>query len=603
MKKLLLTTALTLMGTAGVFAAKANPKPRTVVQSDGTTLTVYLHGDESFHWATAEDGTLLVPVGKYFYVAQVETDGTLKATPQLAHNSTQRNATERKAIALQDKATFLHTATTEWTAQAKANASTISTGPNYFPHTGSPKVLVILVQFKDQKFVSADPKTAFDYFFNAEMGAEAPTALTDYYKGTNYGSVKEYFRAMSDGAYTPQFDVAGVVTLDNSYTYYGQNNGNNTDIYYSDMVREACKKAQSELGVDLSSYDQDGNGYTDLIYFVYAGLSENNGGDANTIWAKTVRNSTTLEDGKVIQRCTMASELNPTPDGENGKYLTGIGVFCHEFTHCLGIPDLYATNSQAYVNNQSPEYWDLMDAGEYMYEGYLPAAYSPWETSVMEWNMAIDTLDNNARQITMQPYYEEKKVYKIQAPDDTQYLLLQNLQKKGWWQGFPYHGLLIQRIDYEGEVSLNNSLNNTAYSPNVTILPADGEIINGYLAGDGKQYTSKEYSQSHYGDPFPGKQNVTSLTEVTLNSRVVDNETKKVTMTNLLYNIKEESGIISFDYLKDYISGIDHTEANDSAAGSTDKRIFTIDGRYAGTDSSTLPKGVYIIGKKKVTVK
>lgn len=148
-------------------------------------------------------------------------------------------------------------------------------------------------------------------------------------------------------------------------------------------------------------------------------------------------------------------------------------------------------------------------------------------------------------------------------------------------------------------MSLNNSLNNTAYSPNVTILPADGEIINGYLAGEGKNYTSKEYSQSHYGDPFPGKQNVTSLTEVTLNSRVVDNKTKEVTMTNLLYNIKEESGIISFDYLKDYISGIDHTEANGVAAGSTDKRIFTIDGRYAGTDSSTLPKGVYIIGKKK----
>ncbi len=594
---------MTLMGTAGVFAAKANPKPRTVVQSDGTTLTVYLHGDENFHWATAEDGTLLVPVGKYFYVAQVETDGTLKATPQLAHNSTQRNATERKAIALQDKATFLNTATTEWTAQAKANASTISTGPNYFPHTGSPKVLVILVQFKDLKFVSNDPKTAFDYFFNAEMDTEAPTALTDYYKGTNYGSVKEYFRAMSDRAYTPQFDVAGVVTLSNGYAYYGQNNGNNTDIHYTEMIKEACQKAKSELSVNFNDYDQDGNGQPDLIYFVYAGLSENNGGDSNTIWAKTLNNALTIGDGLTIQRCTMASELNPTPDGEEGKYISGIGVFCHEFTHCLGIPDLYATSTSAYVDNQTPEYWDLMDAGEYWYEGYLPAAYSPWETSVMEWNMEIETLDDKARQITMQPYYEDKKVYKIQAPNDTQYLLLQNLQKNGWWQGFPSHGLLIQRVDYEGEVNLNNKLNNTAGSPNVTILPADGIIINGYLAGEGKKYTYKEYAQSHYGDPFPGKQNITSLTNVTLNSRVVDQETKSVTMSNLLYNIKEENGTISFDYLKDYAAGIEHAEANTGTANSADKRIFTIDGRYAGTDGSILSKGVYIIGKKKVTVK
>ena len=608
MKKLLLTSALTLMGTAGVFAAKANPKPRTVVQSDGTTLTVYLHGDENFHWTTAEDGTLLVPVGKYYYVAQVETDGTLKATPQLAHNSTQRNATERKAIALQDKTKFLSTASEEWTAQAKANASTISTGPKYFPHTGSPKALVILVQFKDMKFSSNDPKTVFDYFFNAEMGAEAPTALTDYYQGTNYGSIKEYFSAMSDEAYTPQFDVAGVVTLSNEYSYYGQNNGNNTDIHYTEMIKEACQKAKSELSVNFNDYDQDGNGQPDLIYFVYAGLSENNGGDDNTIWAKTLNNALNIGDGLTIQRCTMASELNPTPDGKEGKYISGIGVFCHEFTHCLGIPDLYATSTSAYVNNQTPEYWDLMDAGEYMYDGYLPTAYSPWETSVMEWNMNIETLDENARQITMEPYFEEKKVYKIMAPDSIQYLLLQNVQKTnaGWWKGYPYHGLLIHRIDYEGEVNLNNKLNNTAGSPNVTILPADGVIINGYLAGDDEKkykYTSTEYIQSHYGDPFPGKQNITSLTNVTLNSRVVDQETKSVTMSNLLYNIKEENGTISFDYLKDYAAGIDHTEANDVAAGSTDKRIFTIDGRYAGTDSSILPKGVYIIGKKKVTVK
>ncbi len=596
------------MGAAGAFAAKANPKPITVVQSDGTALTIYRHGDENFHWTTAEDGTLLVPVGKYYYVAQVETDGTLKATPQLAHNSAQRSATERKAVTLQDKAKFLSTASEEWTALAKANASTISTGPKYFPHTDSPKALVILVQFEDMKFTSNDPKTVFDYFFNAESGTEAPAALTDYYQGTNYGSVKEYFKAMSDGAYTPQFDVAGVVTLSKDYAYYGQNKDNVTDINYTDMIKEACQKAQSELGVNFKDYDQDGNGQPDLIYFVYAGLSENNGGDANTIWAKTLNNALYIEDGLTIQRCTMTGELNPSPSGSDDKYITGIGVFCHEFTHCLGIPDLYATSSSAYVNNQTPEYWDLMDAGEYMQDGYLPTAYSPWETSVMEWNMGIETLDDKARQITMKPYFEEKKVYKIMAPDSIQYLLLQNIQKTnaGWWKGYPYHGLLIHRIDYEGEVNLNRKLNNTPGSPNVTILPADGVIINGYLAGDDEKkykYTSTEYIQSHYGDPFPGKQEVTSLTEVTLNKGVVDKDTVSVTMSNLLYNIKETNGIITFDYLEDSTAGIDHAETNTETANSTDKRIFTIDGRYVGTDSSSLPKGVYIIGKKKVTVK
>ena len=470
----------------------------------------------------------------------------------------------------------------------------IATTRKYFPHSGAPKTLVILVQFPDCKFLSSDPKTAFNYFLNAESREQAPEALTSAYNGSNYGSVKQYFTEMSKGTFTPIFDVAGVVTVSESYTYYGQDaSENNRDIYSKDLVVEACKLAKSQLGVNFSDYDLNNDGKADLVYIIYAGIGQNLGGDANTIWAHTRAGvNYTIDNETNIYSYGLNCELN-APDKTTTNYISGIGVFCHEFSHCMGIPDLYPYNTAAHVNNQEPEYWDLMDAGEYWNRGFNPAAYSPWELDIVGWDSNIETLGNTAQQLELQPYYQDRKVYKIEAHDG-QYLLLQNLQKDGWWKGFPSHGLLIHRIDYnKPTVGLDYRMNQTPGSPEVTILPADGIILSGYLSGKGKTYTDKEYQLSHLSDPFPGRNNVTQLTEAKLNNGVL--------LTNLLYNIKETDGVITFDYLKDFTTGIDSPITNIDA--DKDARIYTLDGRYLGTDASKLGKGVYVIGKKKVVIK
>lgn len=594
MKKILLSIAFALLGFSSSFAAKAYPGPITVIQSDGTELTVYLHGDEHFSWSSASDGTLLVQVGKNYYVAQVEEDGTLKATPQLAHNPESRNATEKNVAEAQDKDRFFKATDATLQSLAKNLNTDIATTRKYFPHSGAPKTLVILVQFPDCKFLSSDPKTAFNYFLNAESGEQAPEALTSAYNGSNYGSVKQYFTEMSKGTFTPIFDVAGVVTVSESYTYYGQDaSENNRDIYSKDLVVEACKLAKSQLGVNFSDYDLNNDGKADLVYIIYAGIGQNLGGDANTIWAHTRAGvNYTIDNETNIYSYGLNCELN-APDKTTTNYISGIGVFCHEFSHCMGIPDLYPYNTAAHVNNQEPEYWDLMDAGEYWNRGFNPAAYSPWELDIVGWDSNIETLGNTAQQLELQPYYQDRKVYKIEAHDG-QYLLLQNLQKDGWWKGFPSHGLLIHRIDYnKPTVGLDYRMNQTPGSPEVTILPADGIILSGYLSGKGKTYTDKEYQLSHLSDPFPGRNNVTQLTEAKLNNGVL--------LTNLLYNIKETDGVITFDYLKDFTTGIDSPITNIDA--DKDARIYTLDGRYLGTDASKLGKGVYVIGKKKVVIK
>ena len=210
----------------------------------------------------------------------------------------------------------------------------------------------------------------------------------------------------------------------------------------------------------------------------------------------------------------------------------------------------------------------------------------------MGWNAGIETLDKEPKQITMEPYFSgNRKAYKIEA-DNGEYLLLQNLQRTGWGIGYMSHGLLIYRIDYKrSNVGLDYRMNQTPNEPEVTVLPADGVILNGYL--NGKSHTKQEYYESQWADPFPGYKKVTELLEAKLNN---------TTLTNLLYNIKEtKDGVITFDYLKDYATGIDQTLADKDTE--KNQSIFSLDGRYLGNDASKLTKGIYIIGKKKVVIK
>ncbi len=605
MKKILLSIAFALMGFVSTFAAKAHPGLTTITQSDGTQLSIRLNGDEHTHWYTTSDGVLLVQVGKSYYIAQVEDDGSLKATPQLAHNESDRGEREKNVIAQQDKDTFfnLNNSNTQNLAKPIGNIT-----PAYFPHTGSPKALVILVEFQDVKFTTANPVATFTHYLKGQAGEAAPEAndvyMSSYGKSTytNYGSVYQYFYDMSKGQFTPQFDIVGSVTLSKNSAYYGGNINGGTDTHYPEMIAEACKLVSDK--VNFADYDQNNDGYVDLVYIIYAGYSESIGSNSSDcIWPKAgtgtfydpdTKKVLSLND-KQICRFGLNNELNlaPTQTTVAGKpFLNGIGLFCHEFTHTMGIPDLYPTIEKARVDNQNPEYWDLMDGGEYTYNGYCPTPYSPWEMDVMGWTTPTE-LDDNAKQITLEPYENDHLAYKING-ENNEYLLVQNIQQSGWWQRQLGHGLLIWRIDYPYEtVSLDYRLNNTIGKPNVMIVPADGYVISDYQHGDGQKWTDAQYKASLKADTYPGTENVTQLLSVKLNNS---------TLEKPIYNIKEnEDGIVTFDYLKDSTTGV-----NTAIAGKdTDKNvpIYTIDGRYLGTDSKKLTKGVYIIGKKKIVIK
>ena len=224
MKKILLSITFALMGIVSGFAAKAYSGIVTVTQSDGTELNVRIYGDEHFNWLTTEDGVLLVKEGNNYYIAETTSYGTLKATNYIAHNANKRLPAEIKAIKKQDLSCFRSYAIQK--ASPTKAMGTGNSGVKYFPHSGSPKALVILVEFSDTPFQSGEKaKNVFEHF----LKGKAEDALPDGYEAytgsyakanlRNKGSVSDYFYDMSKGTYTPQFDVVGPYKLNQPSLY------------------------------------------------------------------------------------------------------------------------------------------------------------------------------------------------------------------------------------------------------------------------------------------------------------------------------------------------------------------------------------------------
>lgn len=584
-----------------LFAAKANPVPFQYVQSDGTTLTVRLHGDEHFHWYSTLDGVLLSREGASFYVASVNDDGTIAATSCLAHDAKERSTQEQAVAEAQDKEAFF--AAAEVLSQANRRREPLNTDadPSYFPHEGSPTAIVILVQYTDTVFTVNNPAETFERFLNGDEQTE-----TGYGESYNYGSVRQYFEDMSGGVFSPVFELYGPVTVSHDMAYYGDNSGSTTDVNYKELVTEACALIDDEVDFSADKYDSDGDGDVDLVYVIYAGYGESNGADAATIWPKSGYTSFGTYDGKAVRRYGLCNELNATPYVTTGTFATpkiaGIGLFCHEFSHCLGLPDLYPTVTSARVDNQEMEYWSLMDGGEYVYYGYCPTAYTSWERETMEWG-EITTLDGDTTatlQVSETGCGESVKF--VNPADEAEYFVLECIQRTGWNSRMPGHGLLVYHVKWPmTTVSFSQHPNNTAYEPGMAVVPADGILISSYNT----EYTTSEYQQSHYGDPFPGTSGVTELTYEQLLPNYAwyeDGPQVEATLTDIAEDT--DAGTVTFTYTA--VPGDTDTAIRsvlDATGAETSGRIYDINGIYVGDDGTALPKGVYVIGGKKTAVR
>ena len=371
--------------------------------------------------------------------------------------------------------------------------------------------------------------------------ANNQAAMNELMNSDNYtyngatGSVRKYFSDQSDGQYIPDFDVVGPVTLPDYMSHYGGNDSDDNDKLPGDMVVEACSIANANHKVDFTKYDNDGDGYVDFVYIIYAGKGEADGGADNTIWPHnwdlesayyyyncTYAESARRFDGKNINNYACSGEF----DGAGAR--TGIGTIAHEFSHVIGLPDLYdtSTDGQNTVDDMTPDTWHIMDYGSYNNDGKTPPNYSIYDKYYLGWQSPVNPGSKAQNLSLIAAGNSNFNAYQIAASNallpatstDTVYYI-ENRQQSGWDAHLPGHGLLIWRIIYNQSVWDNNAPNSTLGHLRYALLSATGKTTNiGTTA-----------------DPFPGTKNKT--------------EWRGVPGKPLL-NITEKNGVISLSYIE-----------------------------------------------------
>ena len=507
-----------LFASINLHAIPASPYPIKITQPDGTEITIRLHGDEYFKYKTTLDGYALIDDANGFLTyAQQDASGNLITTNVKANDIADRTTSEIEFLKqLTPNISFAKQNTIQ-RAQRAAATTTRSSVKSTYPLGGTPKSLVILVNFSDKSFVTSSPSTAFTNLLN----------LSGYSTNGGTGSAKDYFKASSMGNFSPEFDVVGPYTLPNAMAYYGGNDSSGDDKNPRQMVIDACKLA-SAAGVDFSQYDTDGDGFVDNIFIYYAGNNEAEGAPANTVWPHrwTLADYSTKFNGKIVFDYACTSELR----GISGSNMCGVGTFCHEFGHVLGLDDMYNTNNDYSYNTLS--YWDIMDSGPYLNSGRTPPAYSAYERFYLNWLTPVEL--KSPKIVTLDTLTTSNKAYLISQtgnhnlsgtnPSPVEFFLLENRQNKGWDTYLPGHGMLATHIYYNSTIWTNNTPNNTASAMGVDIVEADKVASDATLSGD----------------PFPGTSKVTSWSP-TLRSGT--NISKPLTF------ITEQNGIIRFRFM------------------------------------------------------
>lgn len=427
--------------------------------ADGKEHTVYLHGNEYFHYMTDAEGvwldeTTLAPL------SEEQKNARIQAGTQAAVHRAPRQQTG------------------------------VGDQPNI-----APRGLVILVSFSDVTF--STPRDTMDNMLNGAHYSRKYQYWNSDKKRvqvTASGSARQYFQDQSYGAYNPVFDVVGPVSVSKGYAYYGANGSDGTiDLNAHEMVQEACAKA-ANAGADFSQYDNDHDGYVDFVYLIYAGFGEADGGGENTIWPhqSDVSYYGYKHNGKYIGRYACGSEKNNI-----SKVYDGIGTFCHEFSHVLGLPDLYETNRELQGLHTLFD-WDVLDYGCYNNDSNTPPAYSAYERFYMGW--LTPRLLSAPEYVTLHPMNEgQGESLMISTanthnmvgwdPNPEKFYLLEVRKKEGWDKHLPGEGMLITKISFNQYRWQSNAVNCSTRYMGVDILEAQanssraGSETDAYPAG------------------------------------------------------------------------------------------------------------------------
>jgi len=372
------------------------------------------------------------------------------------------------------------------------------------------------------------------------------------------GCVADYFRDQSRGKFNVEFDVVGPVKLAKKQK--------GTEEYGYSRIKDAVIEADKLL--DYSDYDWDNDGKAEAVIIVYAGYGSNEIIEAaeGCICPNTDSFDNLNLDGVEILKYSASAEIwsNNAP--------CGIGTICHEFSHVLGLPDLYPTLSDEF---SVVDEWNLMDGGNYADDGWCPPNYSIFEREFLGWQSA-ELLTTSCNVSDMPSFDSSGKAYKIvNANKPSEYYLLENRQWEGWDYMLPNHGLLITYVDYKESYWKSNTVNSSPSHHRYEYLHADGLDYNDYEVyyGTDLQYDENGRSNLLKGTPYPFTDD--------------DGETHGIPelFGNTISDLSEHEGLLTFKFL-DAASGI-------SSVGTDSAPVAYYD--LQGRKINDPDKGIYVV--------
>jgi immune inhibitor A len=331
---------------------------------------------------------------------------------------------------------------------------------------GAWRAVVLLIDFPDYRwhttndsnFVNPDSVYASSHFqdmlFSLETYAD-PLSASGY-----TGSLRDFYRANSYGRFDIEGDVAGWFTAPNEKKYYVNQDGRagTSDDYgfgpypnnAQGLVEAAVQRADAT--VDFSRYDNNRDGIVDALFVVHAGpgaealVGTNPGAAPQYMWSHFSAVRSLRVDNVIVQNYAFMPE-----DG-------AIGVFCHEFGHNLGLPDLYDPDR----SSEGVGEWCLMGSGSWCHKsgdrlGTSPSFFSAWSRLQLGWVTLINFNDDEL--IRLPPAETSETILLLQnsALPNGEYFLLENRQPRGFDAGLTRrqkdfglaapNGLMIYHVD------------------------------------------------------------------------------------------------------------------------------------------------------------
>jgi M6 family metalloprotease-like protein len=298
--------------------------------------------------------------------------------------------------------------------------------------------------------------------------------------GNPTGSMTDYYFENSYGKLVITGDVYGWYTVPGNYsTYVGTTSGLGGG---GALLAHDAVDAAVAAGVDFTPYDNDDNNSIDGVIVIHAGPGAETG--AYGIWS----HRSNMSPNVLLPNLKFASAYTLNPE-EFGGAVQPIGVFCHEFGHVLGLPDLYTTADVA--SSEGLGEFSLMASGNYNGGSKVPSHFDPWCKKQLGFISLYDHMlspSTNLYQAAIPQAESEPFAYYITPSiNSLEYWLVENRQWYGFDADLPGKGLFIYHVD-EAQTD-----NNDPAHYKVALLQADGQNSLNYGG-----------SRGDYGDPFPG---------------------------------------------------------------------------------------------------